>query len=393
MDYVAESGVLTIPAGETTGNITVMSIQDALDETDETLAVTLSTPRHAALGQATAIGTVLDEDAAPALLIDSMPVTAAALSVMEGEALSIDLMLSAPSSLPVSLAWESEDGTAVAGEDYTAAQGVITLAPGETAARIDVPTLDDKQVEADETLRLVFTEPQHVMPPGALTVTIHDDDAAKAAELENVNRAILPQVSAALVHTRLNQLQDCMDESIRQTDVGATLTGLVQRLPRDNAALQGDDRSVWERFGGSKYKRTFSAGGDEHGEHEANRAALPGSSFREGLSPYVGDITVCAGVDWRRLADERLGTDWDGSLYGGHLGGHVRLGTYTLAGVTVSQQFVDIDYAEAGESDGEWDLSLTGVQPYFSRSWEAGQRIWAIPGRCVWGCAGCGGRG
>lgn len=64
-DYTATSGDLTIPAGQTSGTISIPIIGDTTFEADETFNVILSSPNGASLGQATAIGTILNDDSAP----------------------------------------------------------------------------------------------------------------------------------------------------------------------------------------------------------------------------------------------------------------------------------------------------------------------------------------
>ena len=61
-DYAAIAGTLTFAAGETEQAIDVPVLGDERDENDETFALTLSAPTHAALGNATALGTILDDE-------------------------------------------------------------------------------------------------------------------------------------------------------------------------------------------------------------------------------------------------------------------------------------------------------------------------------------------
>ena len=50
-DYTLANGTLTISAGDTSGTITIAGIvDDTVDEVDETVIVTLSSPTNAALG-------------------------------------------------------------------------------------------------------------------------------------------------------------------------------------------------------------------------------------------------------------------------------------------------------------------------------------------------------
>ncbi len=63
-DYHAARGTLTFRAGQTTQRIAVRVIGDLLSEPDEQFAVTLSSPSNATLAEATATGTIRDDDRA-----------------------------------------------------------------------------------------------------------------------------------------------------------------------------------------------------------------------------------------------------------------------------------------------------------------------------------------
>ena len=64
------------------------------------------------------------------------------------------VMLSSPSSFPVTVNYSTADGTATAGSDYTATSGTQTFAPGEIDKTISVPIVDDFLYEGDETFSL-----------------------------------------------------------------------------------------------------------------------------------------------------------------------------------------------------------------------------------------------
>ncbi len=69
IDYEAERGTLTIPAGATSGSITVTLCVDARRETDESFALSLSAPSgasmNATLARSVAVGTIANDDGAP----------------------------------------------------------------------------------------------------------------------------------------------------------------------------------------------------------------------------------------------------------------------------------------------------------------------------------------
>ena len=82
-------------------------------------------------------------------------------------------------NLPVSLSYQTADGTASSGRDYDAVSGTLTFAPGETSKPITVPVNGDTTVEGDETLTLELSDVQFATPAAlSATGTIVDDDFA-----------------------------------------------------------------------------------------------------------------------------------------------------------------------------------------------------------------------
>ena len=61
-DYRAASGRLTFWTGQTVQRITALALSDLLTETDEQFTVTLRSPSNATLANATATGTIRDDD-------------------------------------------------------------------------------------------------------------------------------------------------------------------------------------------------------------------------------------------------------------------------------------------------------------------------------------------
>jgi hypothetical protein len=56
------------------------------------------------------------------------------------------------------------DGTAIAGQDYTATSGTLTFNGGETSKTFQVPITDDAPNEPDETFTIILrhSEPRYV---------------------------------------------------------------------------------------------------------------------------------------------------------------------------------------------------------------------------------------
>ena len=67
-DYTAVSGTLSFAPGDTEGTVTVETLDDAMDEGDETFLLRLSRPAGTALADPSAVGTIVNEDPLPAAL-------------------------------------------------------------------------------------------------------------------------------------------------------------------------------------------------------------------------------------------------------------------------------------------------------------------------------------
>ena len=152
VDYEAASGTLTIAPGDASATITVALLDDDLDEPAETFAVVLSSATHATVGRARAAGTILDDDGAPQLSV-------ADARGAEGGAAAFAVTLAGSTSLAVTVAYATADGTAVAGADYAAASGTLTFAPGDATATVSVALLADGVDEAEETFALQLSAP------------------------------------------------------------------------------------------------------------------------------------------------------------------------------------------------------------------------------------------
>ena len=72
----------------------------------------------------------------------------------EGGTLKFAMELARASKAPVTVDYETADGTATAGEDYTAKRGTVTFAPGRTRKTVAVRVLRDGEAEDAETVVL-----------------------------------------------------------------------------------------------------------------------------------------------------------------------------------------------------------------------------------------------
>ena len=72
------------------------------------------------------------------------------------------------------ISYATSDGTALAGQDYTATSGTLSFAAGEAAKTFQVPVTNDVVAEADETLQGVLSNPTGaaLVAPSAAALTI-----------------------------------------------------------------------------------------------------------------------------------------------------------------------------------------------------------------------------
>ena len=73
--------------------------------------------------------------------------------------------------------WDTSNGSAVAGQDYTNSGGTATV-PAGGSVNVTVPILDDTLDENNETFTVTLSDPDRaVIQDGSATGTINDDDA------------------------------------------------------------------------------------------------------------------------------------------------------------------------------------------------------------------------
>ena len=152
-DYRATMGTLTFTAGQTMMTISVPTVDDSEQESEERFTVTLSNPAGARLNDDTGEGTIIDNDQPLELAIDDAP------PVVEGGTAEFVVRLSAVSGVAVTVDFETADGTAKAGDDYTSRSGTLTFTAGQLVQTISVPTLDDTVPELEEGFTVVLSNP------------------------------------------------------------------------------------------------------------------------------------------------------------------------------------------------------------------------------------------
>ena len=159
-DYAATSGTLTFGAGVTSKTFAIPIVKDTLDESDETVNLTLSNPTGGAtLGTPdTAVLTIIDNDAGGVLQFSSATYSVNE-GVLSGKAV-IKVTRSGGSASGVSVDYTITDGTAVSGTDYNATNGTLIFAAGQTSKTFTIDIINDLVDDPDKTVNLALLNPQ-----------------------------------------------------------------------------------------------------------------------------------------------------------------------------------------------------------------------------------------
>jgi hypothetical protein len=201
-DYTPLSQTLTfLPGGALTQNVTVQVVGDTTDENNETFNVTLSDAVGTVIGTASAVGTIVNDDAPPVLSIADVSLPEGALG--DNTTFAFPVTLSQASGKQITVAFATAAGgsanQATPGTDFTSVNGTLTIAAGATSGIINVTVIGDDDIEPDETFVLNLSSAVNTTfiggnPTLQAIGTIVDDDTAPETD-------VLPLPIAAFAQT------------------------------------------------------------------------------------------------------------------------------------------------------------------------------------------------
>ena len=224
-DYTLANGTLTISAGSTSNTISIASIvDDSLDEANETIIVTLSSPDNATLGSDnTHTYTITDNDDAPE--VDFNATSSSGAESSSSKALTVDL--SAATSQDVTVDYAVTGTATGSGTDYTLANGTLTISAGSTSGIITIGSIvDDSLDEANETVIVTLSNPSNATlgSDSVHTYTITDNDDAPEVDFEATSSSGAESVSTKSIAVDLSTIssQDVtVDYAVTGTATGS----------------------------------------------------------------------------------------------------------------------------------------------------------------------------
>lgn len=200
-DYAAASGELVFAPGQTNQTVAVQVNGDLLNEADAVFYLRLSQPVEATIAVSQGVGTIVNDDPEPTLLVTPGTVTEGNTGLTN---MAFRVRLSTPSGREVTVAYQTVNGTALAGLDYVATNGLVTLAPGTSGQTIWVGELGDTLAEGDEVFYVDLSQPAGAAIPegaGRAEGLISDDDLVP---LITITDATAVEGEAAVFTVRLS---------------------------------------------------------------------------------------------------------------------------------------------------------------------------------------------
>ena len=299
------SGTVTFDPGVTEKTIEVETLEDMVDEPDETFTVTLSGPTNATLFDDEGVGTIDDDDPRPTLSVSDE-------TVEEGGTANFTVTLTGETAQTVTVSYRTENISATAGTnaDYTARSGTLTFNVGMTQQIIDVPTRDDTEDESAETFKVILSSPNWAtLSKGTGFGTITDNDETDTS---------LPSLSIT-------------DETVEEGQTArftVTLTGqstqtvtvnYATQSTQDDTATAGTNADYTARSG----TLTFSVGTTQQFIDVPTRDDNndePGETFRVVLSSPT-NATLNKEIGFGTITDNDGNDDDDNDRSSNHNGG------------------------------------------------------------------------
>lgn len=147
-DYITASGTLTFTPGDLSEVISVTIRGDSIYETDETFVISLSHPIRAVLSDGLAVGTIINDDAAPTLTIQD---AATAEGNTGYQQMAFLVMLSGLTEVDALAQFTTVSNTAnVDDADYIEASGPVSFPVGTLTQTIEIDIAGDFIDEDDE---------------------------------------------------------------------------------------------------------------------------------------------------------------------------------------------------------------------------------------------------
>lgn len=186
-DYVTKAGTLTFASGETEKTITIDILNDTPVENDETFSLVLSNGLGANIINPSATGTIIDN-------LNEFSINDVSIAESSGSGI-FAVTRTGNNTTAMTLDFSTQDKSAIAGQDYTATNGLLTFAVGEKTKNITVVITNDVAVESNENFTISLSNPStgSIADASGTGLIVDDDTVITTSAItvsENVGSAI-----------------------------------------------------------------------------------------------------------------------------------------------------------------------------------------------------------
>ncbi len=178
-NYTATSGTMTFNAGESSKSFSVPILDNGGIAGAKTFTIILSSPTGGAgiesQSQTTTVS--ISDDESMTYGSGSFKFSKTSYDVTEGQGYAaITVQRTGGSQGTATIAYEVTIGTANPGQDFTATNGTLTFAPGESSKIFKVPVIKDSQSDSGEAANLYIMNPSGAAlgSPSNATLWIYD---------------------------------------------------------------------------------------------------------------------------------------------------------------------------------------------------------------------------
>ncbi len=263
---------VTVPVGRTTSDEIAVTPLDGTTITLGAVPPVPSTPIPGTGGVLRFTGITTAVEGEPVQFNGPAALSVADARVEEAEdaVLAFAVTLDRAASGTLTVDYATSDGTATAGEDYTATSGTLSFQAGDTEKTITVAVLDDDHNEGEETVTLTLSNAS-----GARTA-----DASATGTIENrdpLPRAFMARFGrTAAVHV-VEQVQERI-EARRETGFRGQVAGLQVRPGMESDMAVGFLNRLAPSLGANR------VGAGVHHPMSVSPAANPGAFGTPGLA-------------------------------------------------------------------------------------------------------------
>ena len=334
--------------------------------------------------------TAMDADGDTAMLSFRVEVAApVTMSIVdaqaeEGEAVAFMVELSPPPPRPMEVLCMTVPGTATAHGDYVHVSAHrMRIEAGRSAVRVEVATIDDGEVEPEETF-MVRLEPEWTVVRGVeATGTILDNDASARARglkvmLATFGREVATEAvevvgarfaeGASGPHVTLGGQRVGLDAVGGPTLWGGAAgegRGFGREVPHQREPRSGRSVTAREVVSDSGFALTFGVP-EEEGSGVGSRWTVWGRMGRGEFSGRPrGEVST------------------QGKVFSGYMGVDTRWSSGLVAGVALSHSEGEMSY-ERTDTRAEVEARLTSVLPYGRWTMGGGLSVWGLLG-AGWG--------